>query len=61
MRERPRGQGRRHFVYAGQPVLVHQGNVAAAEPVLAEWGRAVLKPRYGYFRQGVLLVEEETA
>ncbi|WP_369394633.1 RimK family alpha-L-glutamate ligase [Streptomyces sp. CG1] len=49
---------RRAGVRVPDTVLVHQGNVAAAEPVLADWGRAVLKPRYGYFGQGVLLVED---
>lgn len=39
-------------------VLLHQGNVNAAEPILAEWGRAVLKPRGGYFGHGVLLIED---
>ncbi|WP_169314074.1 ATP-grasp domain-containing protein [Streptomyces piniterrae] len=39
-------------------VLLHRGNVAAAEPVLAEWGRALLKPRGGYFGHGVLLIED---
>jgi glutathione synthase/RimK-type ligase-like ATP-grasp enzyme len=39
-------------------VLLHPGNVAAAEPLLGEWGRALLKPRRGYYGQGVLLIED---
>ncbi|MFI6689909.1 RimK family alpha-L-glutamate ligase [Streptomyces sp. NPDC050485] len=39
-------------------VLLHQGNVSAVEPVLAEWGRALLKPRLGCFGQGVVLIDD---
>ncbi|MBB6173383.1 glutathione synthase/RimK-type ligase-like ATP-grasp enzyme [Nocardiopsis mwathae] len=48
---------RRAGVAVPDSVLIHQGNVAAAEPVLAEWGKAVLKPRRGYFGTGVLLID----
>ncbi|MFE1247007.1 RimK family alpha-L-glutamate ligase [Streptomyces sp. NPDC058735] len=47
---------------AGLPVpdtlLVGHHNTEAAAPVLAEWGRALLKPRLGSYGQGVLLVED---
>ncbi|MET9395206.1 hypothetical protein ABZY20_33155 [Streptomyces sp. NPDC006624] len=47
---------------AGLPVpdtvLVGHHNTEAAAPVLAEWGRALLKPRRGSYGQGVLLVED---
>ncbi|MEV7691462.1 RimK family alpha-L-glutamate ligase [Streptomyces bungoensis] len=47
---------------AGLPVpdtlLFGPGDTEAAAPVLAEWGRALLKPRRGAYGQGVLLVED---
>ncbi|WP_225832437.1 RimK family alpha-L-glutamate ligase [Streptomyces sp. NK08204] len=47
---------------AGLPVpdtvLLSHHNTEAAAPVLAEWGRALLKPRLGSYGQGVLLVED---
>ncbi|MFH8773447.1 RimK family alpha-L-glutamate ligase [Streptomyces sp. NPDC017958] len=47
---------------AGLPVpdtiLLGHHNTEAAVPVLAEWGRALLKPRRGSYGQGVLLVED---
>ncbi|TVL91200.1 hypothetical protein CD790_18170 [Streptomyces sp. SAJ15] len=49
---------RRAGVRVPDTVLLDQGNVGAAEPVLAEWGRALLKPRFGYFGRGVLLIED---
>ncbi|MFE0509712.1 RimK family alpha-L-glutamate ligase [Streptomyces sp. NPDC058964] len=49
---------------AGLPVpdtiLIGRHNTEAAAPVLAEWGRAMLKPRLGAYGQGVLLVEDFT-
>lgn len=47
---------------AGLPVpdtmLLDHRNTAAAAPVIAEWGRALLKPRRGSFGHGVLLIED---
>ncbi|UXY32251.1 ATP-grasp domain-containing protein [Streptomyces sp. HUAS TT20] len=47
---------------AGLPVpdtvLLDRRDTAAAASVLAEWGRALLKPRLGSFGQGVLLIED---
>ena len=47
---------------AGLPVpdtvLVDHRNTAAAAPVVAEWGRALLKPRRESFGHGVLLIED---
>ncbi|WOI62002.1 ATP-grasp domain-containing protein [Streptomyces fradiae] len=47
---------------AGVPVpdtiLVDRRDTAAAAPVIAEWGRALLKPRRGSFGHGILLVED---
>ncbi|MCD0482393.1 hypothetical protein LO771_08235 [Streptacidiphilus sp. ASG 303] len=47
---------------AGLPVpdtvLLDRRDAAAAAPVVAEWGRALLKPRHGSFGHGVLLIED---
>ncbi|MGY6021626.1 ATP-grasp domain-containing protein [Streptomyces spinosirectus] len=47
---------------AGLPVpdtiLLDRRDTAAAAPAIAEWGRALLKPRRGSFGQGVLLIED---
>ncbi|WP_324789842.1 hypothetical protein [Streptomyces sp. H51] len=47
---------------AGLPVpdtiLFDRRDTAAAAPVVAEWGHALLKPRRGSFGQGVLLIED---
>jgi ribosomal protein S6--L-glutamate ligase len=49
---------RRAGVRAADSVLLHVDNVALAEPILDGWGRAVLKPRRGFFGKGVLLIED---
>lgn len=49
---------RRAGVRVAESVLFDHRNLAAVEPVLDEWGRAVLKPRRGRFGKGVLLVED---
>lgn len=41
-----------------QTVLVDHRNLDLAEAVLNSWGRALLKPRWGSFGHGVLLVED---
>lgn len=41
-----------------ESVLLHPRNLGAAEAVLRAWGRALLKPRYGFYGQGVLLVDD---
>ncbi|MFJ4695387.1 RimK family alpha-L-glutamate ligase [Streptomyces sp. NPDC088766] len=47
---------------AGLPVpdtvLLDRRDPAAAAPVIAQWGRALLKPRRGSFGRGVLLIED---
>ncbi|MGW2619597.1 ATP-grasp domain-containing protein [Streptomyces sp. NPDC001500] len=47
---------------AGLPVpdtiLLDRRDPDAAAPVVAQWGRALLKPRRGSFGQGVLLIED---
>jgi glutathione synthase/RimK-type ligase-like ATP-grasp enzyme len=45
-------------VSVAESVLFDHRNLAAVEPVLDGWGRAVLKPRRGRFGKGVLLVED---
>ena len=49
---------RRAGVRVADMVLLNTKNVEAARNVLAEWGRAVLKPRRGYFGRGVLLIDD---
>lgn len=49
---------RRAGVRVADALLVHVDNVALAEPIMAEWGRAVLKPRRGFFGKGVLLIDD---
>lgn len=50
---------------AGAPVpdsvLVSARNLAAAEPVIEEWGSAVLKPRRGCFGWGVTFIDSFAA
>ncbi|MFH8369712.1 RimK family alpha-L-glutamate ligase [Streptomyces sp. NPDC018031] len=41
-----------------ETVLVDHRNLDLVEALLDAWGRAVLKPRWGSFGQGVLLVED---
>ncbi|MBH5333435.1 hypothetical protein IHE55_00905 [Streptomyces pactum] len=41
-----------------QTVLVDHRNLDLVAPVLDAWGRALLKPRWGSFGHGVLLVED---
>ncbi|MCH0540085.1 hypothetical protein I3F58_11000 [Streptomyces sp. MUM 203J] len=41
-----------------ETVLLHPRNLGAAEDVLRAWGRALLKPRHGFYGQGVLLVDD---
>ncbi|MFJ3335360.1 RimK family alpha-L-glutamate ligase [Streptomyces sp. NPDC086766] len=47
---------------AGLPVpdtiLLDHRNTEAGAPVLAAWGRALLKPRFGAYGRGVLLIED---
>ncbi|MEV4437864.1 hypothetical protein AB0K09_02425 [Streptomyces sp. NPDC049577] len=49
---------RRAGVRVPETLLLDHEHVSLAEPVLAEWGRAVLKPRWGSFGRGVLFVED---
>ncbi|MDP8909342.1 MAG: hypothetical protein M3N47_09565 [Chloroflexota bacterium] len=49
---------RRAGVRVADAVLFDHHNVAAVAPVMEQWGRAVLKPRWGYFGRGVLYVED---